>query len=488
MSTSTAPITRESIGDRVVFVDFDHTLFTANSTEMFISRCRPMLITSIIEFLLRRCLPWRWLRVARWHSIRDYACVSMLILLMPWNLLRWRRYAPEIFHAHKSEVIERTLESVDSEKIVVISFGMSFLIRPLLGKTRFRDSRLIAIPGLPGRRDLLSGKRDLALARLREGEVLESVFLTDSGDDQDLLSFCRDGRLISRQGKPNPCHHHLYLPFRYLLNAKYRANYVIDQIIFVDLPIYFIATASPFAGALLPHALSCLSLMLSQLCIYEIGYFENDMVAARKELHPTLSACASDYAHYPCGAPAWISACLFYVGFFLVRSSTDGVAIPSCSDVILWFSYLCVLRLLFYIYNRVKENARMRLYPCLQFAKYAAIVCYLGCGALGCFIVMAQVATMWMNYCVYRSGGKISREFLEFFRSIIIFSFLIMTSNRVLNPIIVQPITADDVGMSSGIFLVCVWCSFRLLKKALLDVVRRASSGASYHSPPAVSP
>ena len=67
-----------------------------------------------------------------------------------------------------------------------------------------------------------------------------------------------------------------------------RSSYVFDQVLFVECLLAIIATVTSFSSLL--SKLVCMPFFtLSLMCIYEIGYFENDMVAAAHEAAPTLT-------------------------------------------------------------------------------------------------------------------------------------------------------------------------------------------------------
>ena len=269
-------------------VDFDHTLFAANSTELFIATSRPSLLVAIIEFAVRRCIPWRLTRLSGYSRLRDFICCMAIIILCPWSLLMWRRRAPQLFERYQSDEIASRLSSVEVGRVVIVSFGLKAIIKPLLKGSAWQDVALLATPSLPPPQYFGRGKLPLVRGHFNDADIAASMFLTDSLDDRDLLEASGNGVLIEPQGESGRAIEHLYLPFRYTAGAKYAPSYVLDHMLFVECLLAVIATVVSF-GDLLSKLVCIPFFMLSLMCVYEIGYYENDMVAAAREDAPTLT-------------------------------------------------------------------------------------------------------------------------------------------------------------------------------------------------------
>lgn len=390
----------------ICFADFDHTLFSCNSTELFIASCKPSMLVALVDLLVRRCIPWRLTGLEQWFRLRDYACCLCLILLMPWNLLIWRRIAPDLFARLESRMVADRLRAAAPAEVVIVSFGMTFLIAPLLRDSAWRDCQLIATPLRPSWRHFRAGKLAIVSAHFTREEIGHAGFLTDSRDDADLLQAAGRGELILPQGPAFRAEEHLYLPLRYTATAKYTRSYVLDQILFVDMLLIALSiSTSPEA---LLHALCVVPfLTLSLMCIYEIGYHENDTVAARREKSPTLRREAARFRDYPIQVNAWIWAAMLGVAG-LGCAWWSGLLGPLDFNlaVLSWAGMLGVLRAVFYIYNRRPPSARIFLYPVLNVMKFAPVFFLIPPTKFGVALALSQVVMMWVVYITYRYGGS----------------------------------------------------------------------------------
>lgn len=419
--------------DSPVLVDFDHTLFASNSTELFISRCRPSLVTAAIDFLVRGCVPWRLVPGGRGHRIRDYLCVALLVVLMPWNLLLWRRAAPALFEQHRATGISTLFADVDRSRLTIISYGMTFVIRGLLRGSEYESTAVVATPLRPRPSWFAGGKTAKAVGAVGEGGVARAVFVSDSLDDADLLGACRSGLLVPPQGERLLAREHLYIPMRYTARVKFSPSYTLDQFLLVDALIIAIALTYDVAS-LLHFVVIAPLLLLSVMSVYEVGYFENDMHASKSEKRPRLDPSVSRFRDYPIRFQAWIWAAIFAaVGLGaavqLDELGTDEVLTAGIS----WGLLLVVLRAVFFFYNRTSTERRMFLYPLLQALKYGAVFLVFAPTVLGVTLVMSQIMAMWATYVVYRLDGRKEALNRELFRTaaFLVFAGLLGVANVV---------------------------------------------------------
>ena len=402
--------------DKLTLVDFDHTLFAANSTELFIAECRPSLIVAVLDGLIRQCIPWRILAGPRGYRVRDYACVAAILILAPWNVWLWRRKAPRLFQEKGSARVLDMLDGVDPHRIAIISFGMRFVIHALLQGGRLADVRLVATPRRPDFGRLRQGKVDIARAEFGPEAVAAATFVTDSEDDRDLLDACASGILVEPQGPPNRARQRLYLPFRYSIEVKYALVFVLDQWLFVDAAVCALAMGHGLLG-LMQSALIAPLAMASFMCVYELGYFDNDMVAAAREAKPVLSGREGAYRDYPIKVNSWIWALLltaaaFGLAFWLGRLDAAGALRAGA----LWIGLLLVSQLLFRVYNRLPTEQRVYMYPILQISKYCSLLLIFPPTFFGAILVVVHIVNMWVNYLIYRFGGDNLKLNKEMFR------------------------------------------------------------------------
>ena len=391
---------------RDILVDFDHTLLAGNSTDLFIASCRPTWLASVLDIVLRRCLPWPLLRMKRWYNLRDHVCVVALLALTPWNLVLWKRKAPGLFESYKSSRVIQLLEDRGGCDVAIVTFGIRFIIQALICESQFRDCRLMAAPILPPISYFAKGKLDLARAAFTEEAIAGASFISDSIDDSDLLQAVKDGVLIDpekQQQSPSEKH---YLPLKYTAAAKYPRSYVIDQFLFVDTAVILLATVRSLSGFIW-EILFVPLFMISLMCVYEIGYFENDMFAAGSEKKPTLTGREERFRSYPIQPGAWIWS-LFAGAFALVMTYFAGVNWGTRLAVygFMWLALLGLLRSTFYLYNRLPVSRRPYFYPLLQIEKYASLLLIVPPTAAGVCLVLSQITLMTLTYLRYRLGNR----------------------------------------------------------------------------------
>ena len=431
-------------------VDFDHTLFSSNSTELFIATCKPSFLVAIIEFLIRGCIPWRVFGISKAYRFRDYTCCVVIAILTPWNYLLWRRAAPDLFAKYQSRSLATVLEPV-SGQVVIVTFGMRFIVRDLLRGSEFERTPLIATPFLAAPSYFSRGKLSIARERMEEATVASSTAISDSVDDMDLLSACRTGWLIEPQGEAIRASEQLYIPLRYTARAKYPRFYFIDQILLVDLLLALCATSHDL-GALLRAVLVVPFLLVSLMAIYELGYFENDMVAARREENPTLTDDAARFQSFPLHYNAWIWAMVlgvvgFALGYQLGLVSSVGYSVG------VWVAALAAIRVTFFVYNRTPAASRMTLYAVLQIERYTAIFLVLPATLAGSLLALSQITTMWVIYLLYRLGADKKAFGRELFRLMFfVIGLLVLTTNRAID------FWSDIFGISMAF----LWLGFRL--------------------------
>lgn len=447
---------------RKTFVDFDHTLLAANSTELFIAFCRPSLWVALIDLLIRRCLPWQVLPIAKRYRLRDYVCCVALVVLTPWNLLRWRRAAPGFFAAHRSAYVEGLIEA--SEDVVIISFGNRVVIEPMLRESRWADAPLIATPLWTRLGHFEHGKTALLRDHFERQTVAASRFLTDSEEDRDLLDAVAEGIKIAPQGARHAAAEGLYLPLRYTIGVKYPRAYALDQFLLVDtliLALTLLTGISTLPGALLVAVL----MMLSVMCIYEIGYHENDTIGATREASPTLTAASRRFGRYPIEPGAWLWAAASGAAGLYVAGQFALLSLGWAYAAMVWIVVLLSIRLTFYVYNRLPPEARIYLYALLQVEKTALVFLLLLPTTIGMVLVASHIVAMWVVYLLYRLGAKKEKVDRESLRFVV----LAVLTGCVA---VADPSTFHGEGTAMGLIL--GWSVLRMVKAPLMRSLRRS--------------
>jgi hypothetical protein len=392
------------LGERLLLLDFDHTLLAANSTTEYLRRARPVVLVNLL-LLVVNLVPWRRLTGASWFRFRDWAAILAVTLLTPWNLWRWRRDAPRLFAELCHVDVAEALAAVPREQTIIVSFGLDLVVQPLLRGTSWESCRRVCTPMFPGSHRLRSGKLDWLRSTLTEGALATAVVVTDSLHDADLLDHVEVPVLVPPAGGPRE---YLYYPLRYTALAKYSPRYVASQTLIVEFALLLLATWPGGFGWSWAWFFGASALFASAITIYEIGYFENDQRAASREDAPTLTPRAARFRDMPLSLHAWVwGVILGAAGAYLVTLAVVGAVDTTflAYAMAAWLAVLLVLRLVFGIYNRVDEQRRVLLYPVLQAVKLFSPLVLLPATVVGVAVLLAQVVAMWITYAVYRSGG-----------------------------------------------------------------------------------
>ena len=236
-----------------------------------------------------------------------------------------------------------------------------------------------------------------------------------------------------------------YIPLMYLHKIKRPGeNYIVKTILMDDLLILLFAFGNfnaSFSSSLniLPIAL----LTLSFWCIYDFGYYENDLVAAKYEKDPKLSdKYYSELTKVVWWQP-WCWAILFAVvgtltlgGFVELDAlllNADGLssilAQRLSSSLPLWLGFLLVSRFVFFVYNYVNKQTRIWLYPLLQFSRYCGLMLLLPINLVGISAILGHVLARSTTYVVYRFAGANNwPKFQDLFLRWLLFVLILSTT------------------------------------------------------------
>lgn len=203
------------------------------------------------------------------------------------------------------------------------------------------------------------------------------------------------------------------------------------------------AAVLALAGGALLAALSCFLFFVSFNAVYELGYWENDFVAARKEAAPNVSPQMQKFQDYPLRPAAWIwAACLGALG--AVCAAASGVAqplsgllpvLPNSSGALLlqvalllaiWLLALWGLRILFKAHNSVEETRRIYTFWGLHSYKLFCYALLFPISVAGVVLVVAQVFRHWPNYLIYRYKGDRSNSPKQEMRAFVFLALTVM--------------------------------------------------------------
>ncbi|MDP2359036.1 MAG: hypothetical protein Q8M31_23665, partial [Beijerinckiaceae bacterium] len=401
-----------------VIVDFDETLGLFNSTELYLATLRPRFLALLILGLIDLARPWALLRGPRKRFLyRDWLRVLITSILLPWSLFLWRRRAPEIVKRRTNEPLLAALTGANVP-IHVATFGFRALVAPLLKHMAPNADLCVAGSFWAGYRNRSRGKRACVEERLDVDTVAGAVFITDGLDDEDLLQACRTPLLVYwKHTAYEPAFFHHYMPFVYTERGKRMGQrYLLHNVILEDVLLLCIAFAwlmpSPFLGAI-----GILMLHMSFWTIYEIGYWENDVIAVKNEAKPNLPAGAAAYATRMHPWMAWLTAAIIaapgmalltYFNFEAMPLFVTAYSWPIAfvSMLGLWFAYLALSRMVYWFYNRIDTNSRAYLYIGLQMSRTIGYAIFFYTNLAGILLLTALIVGRWLPYFSYRQSGQ----------------------------------------------------------------------------------
>ncbi|TAG26426.1 MAG: hypothetical protein EAZ40_04550 [Rhodobacterales bacterium] len=178
-----------------------------------------------------------------------------------------------------------------------------------------------------------------------------------------------------------------------------------------DLLLVLIAFV-PLSPTPIPVALAIIFLHVSLWSVYEIGYYENDLVAAKHERDGKLSSTFKETGGRFSILTAWIwAAALGVAGVACVWQSevshlADGNLPEILASLVLWAAVLVFLRKLFQYYNHIDKMTRVFVYLPLQLVKYGFPALFFDLPAAGAALIFAQIIRRWAPYLVYRYMKK----------------------------------------------------------------------------------
>lgn len=400
-------------GARVV-VDFDETLLLANSTLLFIDSVRPRWLAWTVFKLVS--LVFRLLPGAL-HAWRDAAVLVSLCLVCPWALPVWRRRAPRTAQAHANQPLARALVAhCRPEQVVVCSFGLGFVIRPLLAplwhavgaQADWAAVPLVASTARSAGTDRRAGKASLLAASglVVPGEPLAVV--TDSLDDRDLLARATHPLFVQWAAtRQVPLFRGMYLPLRYAQKLRHPSENFVPRVLMFEEWIGLLLVFAPGLWAVPSPALAALGVLLlvfSFWCVYEQGYAENDRVAVQREgkLPAPHEQARFEGAHHSGEPWGWLWA--------LALAAAAVPLLPSAHQPVLgwlgWGVALVGMRLTYRAYNHLQPSPRVWLYPVLQLWKLLPLAWLLPLNAVGTVFVVAYAVSRWFPYWIYRAGGQ----------------------------------------------------------------------------------
>jgi len=378
-----------------LLIDLDETLYLRNSTEDFIDCARPGLLALLVLRVLEVLKPWC---LTGGIDTRDNWRVSAISILFPWTHWRWRAKVPFLAERYVNQKLKTVLQA-QAQTPIILTTGFKPIVTPLLGALGFPDAPLIAAR-LYSFSDRRNGKLRMAIGELGAETVGRSLVITDSDNDLEVLRAC--ARPL-RTAWPNAAYHRalrrVYLPGEYISQIKRPGGrYILRGIIQGDFAVWLLSSIG-LADNAVDHLAGLLLLLLSFWAIYERGYVDNDLVAARYEADPTLSATFGSVSVTTPAVQPWVWA-------LIAGAAAVAILHPDRMSFVVnfarWVAVLISTYVCFLFYNRLDKITRVWLYPFLQFARGAAFTVIVPIEPVGAAALGALVLARWLPYQVYR--------------------------------------------------------------------------------------
>ena len=405
-----------------IIVDFDETLFLLNSSAEYLNSLQPRFIAAIILKFLSFTKPWRFLiKSSKDSEIRDWFLILFMTLLFPWNLFLWQKTAKKLAQNHSNIELITELKKNNQTNIIIATLGFRFVVEPILQFMSLEYSQLISCRFWQGAKDRQKGKLAMVQEYVKQEHISTGILITDSLDDESLLKEVANPFLINwSKAKYNSPMADVYFPLYYLEKIKRPGeNYLLRAILLDDLPILFLAFSWLSPQPIL-HGIAIAFLVVSFWCIYEYGYYENDLVAEKYEDKPRLSKNFQDYKHTASWWKPWIwSLALGSVGILFLEASQRATSIfnwewlknsnlflgNGISLVLYWFGFLLASRLCFWVYNYVNKKTRTWLYIFLQITRYCGFIVVTAISIVGMSALLSQIFIRSISYIIYRYLG-----------------------------------------------------------------------------------
>ncbi|MBI3544986.1 MAG: hypothetical protein HY081_00095 [Gammaproteobacteria bacterium] len=382
-----------------VLLDLDETLYLRNSTEDFIDSARPRLLALLLMRLLDVIKPWRW---TGGEATRDVWRVRLIAACFPWVQNCWKNRVAKLAERFTNLRLLAALKSPGKTPIIT-TVGFQPIVTPLVAALGLPHARIVAAR-LSTFTDRCQGKLHMTVDALGQDTVRDALVLTDSPQDLSLLDACAHPlRTVWPEARYRRALNNVYLPGQYLTHVKRPgARYIVRGILQEDFAFWVLSSIA-LASLPLLHGLGLLFLLVSFWAIYERGYVDNDLIAARYEADPKLSAAFQDS---PVATPRWQPWIWALVCGAIAIALLRWPQTPVARDYIVWTAVLLATHVWFALYNRFDKGTRVWMFAGLQFARSAAFIALVPIGFIGAAALGAHVLAKWVPYYIYRLGDK----------------------------------------------------------------------------------
>lgn len=472
--------------EQLVVLDFDETLLLRNSTEEYLDTIRPQILGYIFLRVLDRLKPWQWMTPPlRGQGIRDWFRVFLATFLFPATFFLWNNRAQHLAKENSNQALIEAINRNPYVRVVIATRGFEFIVKPIAKHLPIKIEKVIGCRFFAGASDRHKGKEELVEHVIQMNDIQQAVLITDSIDDESLLSLVKVPFLVQwADSKYTHALADIYLPFFYMEHVKRPGQKFTWRVVVKNHFASIVLALTLLSTAPVLQVIGLICLVASFWCVYEIGYFENDQIAEKYERTPVLSETYHRYKSRMDVYQPWLYASLMAVpGVVFIQLSDSliwkfpifgqlavNTAIGSFDlgetglGLAIWMGMLVLTRLTYSSYNYLDERTRIWIYPVLQFSKYFGFPLLVAANALGMALLAAQVFVDWIPYLVYRCGGKRDLVDEQILR---LFVFLLLCS--------LIAIAQQDVSLFQtwqfGIML--IWCTARSISQ-IKSIVKNA--------------
>ncbi|QIZ76079.1 hypothetical protein [Ferrimonas lipolytica] len=401
---------------RTLLVDFDETLWLRNSTETFLANIKPAFLLAIVVQFLNLLKPWRWRSGSDSEHYREVMRLKVILFLMPWAKGQWLQAAASLGPKYVNQDLLGALRQSGNTNIHVVSFGFSFIIEPLLAAID-PNFKLTMSSTFDNAVDLRQrGKAQTVVDQLGREAVEESVCITDSLLDQDLLQMAKVGLLCQwPAAKSELAGLSPMLPFVFTKKVnrpteKYFTRVVLGH----DYLALFLALVLVSSQPLL-CAISLLLFVMAFFAIYETGYYENDRLGQLLEAKPRVSKQFIKLGHHFNPRFAWLCGALIALTAAWLASygaswlpqyfELDGGAAVAAIWLV-FMVFMVGVRAVFYAFNRTPVKGRIVPMLLLQVARNCGYFIIFPVAEAGALFCLAWALGKWFPYMIYRFGGS----------------------------------------------------------------------------------
>lgn len=416
--------------ENTIILDFDKTLFLRDSTAEYLNTVSPRPLGALYLLAIGVLCPWRWF--SRWID-EEAAAMSisafLLTLLCPWTLLVWQVRAKQIAQSYWNQELIAAIAQNPSAKVVIFTSGISWIVNPLLKHLPDEVAGKIKRPVISCLWQALSNSAASKLQRVQKAldsrTLANAVLITADRQNTALLADVKIPLLVHwPKFEQVPAMSNVYVPLVYSERVKNPGKSHIMKRVIAGHWAFLAIAFSFLSDHFFLNAFSLLLLTLSYWCVYEIGYWENDVVGDKYESKPKLSETFElykDKLRLDTSAPWYWAVGLAVPALVLLKASyLNEPVLAAVKDAAnswqtiaangaIWIAFLVAVRATFWMYNQFNEEARIWIYPFLQTQKLFGFAMLASTNVVGAILLLSLVVSRWLHYTIYRCGGDRDR-------------------------------------------------------------------------------